>query len=152
MNEALREYLFLLAKEGYAKDPGTRNEDGSMTIKHSDGDWSTVDTYWGGEPYSGCETVSHKGKPYWSMVYYGNVAPSVTDVNSVYGLLRTSLANTDEELPLRGPKEFAEGKMVYRNHWHGTLERFEGKERILENEAEIYIASYMGGLVNQREE
>ena len=152
--ETLREYLFVFSKEGYSRDPGTKNQDGSMTIHHvsEDKEWSIVDTYWGGEPYAGCETVCYKGKPAWSMVYYGTVHTSIDDVKKVYGHLRNALSNTDETFPLRGPLIFEEGDMKYANNWHGDLTIFNGEERILNKGTEVYTASYMGGLVNQRDE
>ncbi len=150
----LENYLHVFSKEGYAKDPGTKNPDGSKTIRHTseDGEWNTVDTYWGGEPYAGCQTVLFQGKPFWSAVYYGSVNTDVEDFVEVYQHLRRALDNTDSIFPVRGPKELVNGNMKYTNNWSGTLEKFEGKERIYRNDKEVYSATYMGGLVNQREE
>lgn len=150
----LQDYLQIFSKEGYAKDPGTRNPDGSKTIRHDshDSKWSTIDTYWGGEPYAGCETVSFEKKPCWSMVYYGTVDSSVKDIENVYLLLRSALNNTDPTFPVRGPKAFSTDEMTYTNQWDGTLEQFDGIERILKDGREIYKATYFGGVVNQRED
>ena len=152
--ESLREYLLVFSKEGYAKDPGTKNPDGSMTIRHvsENKEWSTIDTYWGGEPYGGTEVVSNKGIPCWLMTYYGAVKKGVINIEEVYGFLRYALSNTDEAFPLRGPASIENGDMTYFNDWHGGIEKFDGKERILKSGEEIYAASYMGGLVNQRGE
>ena len=151
--EALTKYLLELSTEGYAKDPGKKNDDGSTTIKHESNDkhWSTVDTYWGGEPYSGCETVRLDGKPVWSLVYYGAVDPNEPDVEGVYGVLRKALENTDTNFPVRGPKELVDGELTYQNHWEGDVEHFKGQEWVLKGETEVYAASYLGGYVNQRE-
>ena len=151
--ESLTHYLLELSTEGYAKDPGQKNNDGSTTIRHTsnDGKWSTVDTYWGGEPYAGCETVMHEEKPIWSLVYYGAVDSNEPDVEGVYGVLRKALANTDASFPVRGPKELVDADMTYQNHWEGDLEHFKGQEWILKGETEVYAASYLGGYVNQRE-
>lgn len=150
--EGLREYLTVLATEGYAKDPGTKNEDGSTTIHHKsdDGVWQTSDTYWGGEPYSGCETVSKNDDPCWTLVYYGQVKPTLKDVETVYGCLKDALSNTDQTFPVRGPENFQKDDLNYKNHWHGDLSKFGGKERILRDGEEIYAAEYMGGYVNIR--
>lgn len=152
--EALRDYLHVFSKEGYAKDPGVRNNDGSKTIKHKseDGKWLTVDTYWGGEPFSGCEAVLFEGKPCWSMIYYGTVDDGVYDIETVYSLLRSALDNTDPDFPVRGPQEFTKKNMTYKNHWHGNLEKFDGVERIFEDGKEIYKANYLGGFINKRED
>lgn len=150
----LSDYLQIFSKEGYAKDPGTRNADGSKTIRHDsqDGKWNTSDTYWGGEPYAGCETVSFEGKPCWSTVYYGTVDQGEKDIEEVYAILRSALDNTDPSFPVRGPEKFSKGNMTYTNHWNGTLEKFDGIERILRDGNEIYKAIYLGGVVNQRED
>lgn len=148
--ESLRDYLLVFSKEGYAKDPGTENPDGSMTIRHKQGPWETNDTYRGGEPYGGAEAVSYEGKPIWTMLYYGSVKPEIEDINKVYNFLREALVRTNETFPLRGPETYKKDNLIYKNHWHGGLEKFNGKEHILEDGKEIYFAEYMGGLINQR--
>lgn len=153
---ALKEYLYKVAKEGYAnaekENTWVKEENGSTTITHSDGDFSMHDNFFGGEPYGGREVVFYKGKPVWIMVYYGKVEKSVTEVKKVYSTLQKALAISDPEAPLRGPKMFLSGGMQYVNHYHGSIEEFEGKESIVENGKEVYSASYMGGYVDKRGE
>ncbi len=52
--EGLRDFLNLVAREGYAsreqERTWTKQPDGSTTIALSQGDWSLPDTFFGGEP------------------------------------------------------------------------------------------------------
>lgn len=148
--EALRQYLSLLAREGYAVSDGGKNPDGSATIHHKQGPWRTVDTYFGGEPYGGNEVVFHENRAVWMMVYYGAVEQETDDVRGVYDFLKAALADTDEQFPVRGPRHLVRKALTYVNDWQGGLERFSGTERILTSGREVYSATYSGGLVDQR--
>lgn len=146
----LKEYLRVVSKEGYATNDGFKNDDHSSTIMNVKGEWSMKDTFYGGEPYGGSEIIFYKKKPVWMMSYYGRVEKNIDDTAMVYALLKKALATTDSEFPLRGPRMFIGQGMQYMNHWEGTLEKFSGKEQILRDGIEIYSASYMGGLIDQR--
>lgn len=148
----LRAYLKIVSKEGYATNEGFKNNDNSSTIMHVKGEWSMKDTFYGGEPYGGNEIIFYKKKPVWMMAYYGNVEKSVEDRDLVYALLKKALTTTDSEFPLRGPRMFIGQGMQYMNHWEGTLVKFKGQEQILRTGIEIYSATYMGGLIDQKTE
>ena len=127
-----------------------KEKDGSTTLWYESGDWKFHDNYFGGEPYGGRTVISYKNKPIWMMVYYGWLDEKVSDVNEAYSFLRKALRAERGE-SFRGPKEFNEGKFRYTNDWQGDLESYSGKENISMDGDLIYIAMYMGGLVNQRE-
>lgn len=150
--ESLREYLRVLAHEGYAATDGVKSPDGSATITHTLGPWRTKDTYFGGEPYGGSEVVFHEERPVWMMVYYGAVDQSIADVGGVYRFLKKALADTDADFPLRGAKRFVHEGLEYANEWHGDLDRFTGSEWITSGGRTVYSATYAGGLVDQRGE
>jgi len=134
-----------------------KETDGSTTLWYESGDWKFHDNYFGGEPYGGRTVISYKNKPAWIMVYYGLLDNKVSDVNEAYVFLRKALrAKKDPPVgeageSFRGPKEFSEGKFEYVNNWQGTLENYSGKEEIYLGGDLIYTATYMGGLVDQRE-
>lgn len=146
---ALRDYLNVLAREGYAATDGRKNTDGSATITHESGPWRTSDTYFGGEPYGGSEVVFYKNRAVWMMVYYGAVVPDFTDVAAIYRFLKVALANTDASFPLRGPRRYSHESRAYTNEWQGDLDRFTGLEKILESGREVYAATYAGGAVDR---
>jgi hypothetical protein len=126
-----------------------KESDGSTTIWYESGDWRFHDNFFGGEPYGGRTIISYKNKPVWIMVYYGWL-DAVSNVNEAYLFLRKAL-RAEREDGFRGPRKFAEGKFKYINNWQGTLENYSGKEEIYLDGDLIYTATYMGGLVDQRE-
>lgn len=126
------------------------NDDNSTTMIFEQGDWRYHDNYFGGEPYGGREVVFFKGKPVYIMTYYGNVDESISDFNKVYGILMNALKLIPEDKPYRGPKEYDEDKLSYKNSFIGEVDDFSGEEIIEEDGNVIYRAKYMGGLVDQR--
>lgn len=151
--EELHGFLVYCARKGYADEAVVKEkrDDGATVIRLSQGRWSMEDVYYGGEPYSGLMAVKCDGVGVWTMVYYGEVFPGIEDVPAVYAVLRHALKEVPEEAPFRGPRTFREGDMTYDNQWVGSMERFKGHERIFTlNDGGKYCATYMGGLVNQR--
>ena len=55
------------------------------------------------------------------------------------------------DAPFRGPKEYQEGELTYRNTWSGDVERYSGEEQITLGEKLIYQANYLGGWVDHRQ-
>jgi hypothetical protein len=150
--EALRQFLLDSNKAGYAggdEKAWRQEEDGSTTISYERDGWSLHDNFFGGEPYGGRTIVFYEARPVWMMAYYGWVAQD-HDASLVYGVLRRALMHMPETHPFRGPAEWSEDEFVYRNAWHGEVERFTGNERILQGTDLIYEASYSGGVVDRR--
>jgi hypothetical protein len=155
MHKKLQTFLIAANQLGYASGdvaPSKKESDGSTTIAFSSGEWRVHDNFFGGEPYGGRMVVFYKEKPYWMMVYYGNVSHEIADIRGVYAFLQNALKRMPEDSPFRGPKKFSEGEYRYQNSWKGSLERYTGEEKIEYKNKEVYSARYMGGLVDQREE
>jgi hypothetical protein len=154
--EALREYLLTIARDGYADTEKQREwkklPDRSTTIAHQSGQWRMDDNFFGGEPYGGREVVFFEDRPVWMMVYFGEVATSESNVGAVYACLQKALSEPDEVTPVRGPREIQLDSMKYETTWEGDILRFKGVERISRDGEEIYTASYAGGLVDRRGE
>lgn len=160
--ESLRRFIIKAGIEnGYGsgdEDKWIKESDGSTTIEYpphgenSPEGWRLRDNFFGGEPYGGHTIIHYQDKPFWMMVYYGAVDPEVDDVKGIYTFLQKALLKSPEDIPLRGPMEFSEGKLVYLNSWKGDLANYSGEEKILEDDSQIYWAKYMGGLVDQRPE
>ena len=125
-----------------------KEKDNSTSITYSKGEWEYNDNYFGGEPYGGREVVFYKNKPVWMMVYYGWVVEGV-DTKRVYPLLQKALSKSTVDKPYRGPDEYIEGTSIYANDMEGDVENFRGEERIYDGDELLYIARYMGGLVDQ---
>ena len=104
------------------------------------------DTYFGGNSFIGEEIVYDK-KPVWGMNYYGYLLSS--DFVEVFDLvLRPALmlVGTDKMvLPLRGPSKLTIGEYVYTFKTTGSLERFNGVERIYIKGKLVYELFCRGG-------
>ena len=126
-----------------------KQEDNSTTIVYEKDNWKYHDNYFGGEPYGGREVVFHNEKPIWMMVYYGWVVPG-NNPDDVYGMLTKALRASDIDMPYRGPKELVDGDSKYVNDLNGDVENFSGEERIYKGNTLLYIAKYMGGLIDRK--
>jgi len=125
--------------------------DKSTTLIFEDGDMKYHDNYFGGEPFGGREVVFLQNDPVYIMTYYGLVDESVSDFEAVYKILQKALSLIPEDYPFRGPKEYAEGGLTYKNSYTGEVDNFFGEETISSADGkEIYKAKYIGGFVNQR--
>lgn len=84
------------------------------------------------------------------MAYYGRVHNTPKDPNDIYDFLRLVLQYTPQDMPLQGPAQFKGEELVCRNKVLGSIKSFSGKEVITDKDTEIYWATYMGGLIDQR--
>ena len=109
------------------------------------------DNYFGGEPFGGREVVFLQNEPIYIMTYYGLVDESVSNFEAVYKILQKALSLIPEDYPFRGPSEYSEDGLTYKNSYTGEIDNFFGEEIISSAEGkEIYKAKYIGGFVNQR--
>ena len=149
----LCQFLATAKKQTYAsgdKATKTVEKDKSTTITFEQGDWRYHDNYFGGEPFGGREVVFFQGQPVYLMTYYGLVEKSVTDFAPVYAVLQKALSQIPEARPFRGPEKFNEGDYSYTNTSTGEIDDFFGQEVISRNGKVVYVAKYLGGLVDQR--
>ena len=68
-----------------------------------------------------------------------------------YQQLRGALKQMPPDHPFRGPKEYEEGEYLYTNSWSGEIDQYSGEEKIMQGDTLIYKATYIGGLVDQRQ-
>lgn len=151
-NSNLKRFLVDANKAGYAggkEKNWIKENDKSTTIIFEKGQFKSHDNFFGGEPYGGRTVVFFENKPYWIMVYYGWIEEKV-DINYVYKVLRNALSKMPKEYPYRGPKNHQTENYVYTNYWKGNVDKFSGEEKITLNDKQIYKASYLGGLIDQK--
>ncbi len=147
----LEGFLVEAGINGYSNgQEGTKEEDGSTTIRYENGEWSMYDNFFGGEPYGGREIIFKEKKPFWMMVYYGRVNEG-NDPNDVYPVLRAALSKPDTTMPIRGPKRYTQGEYQYSFSWSGDIEGFSASESISRGTNEIYSATFLGGAVDRRD-
>lgn len=125
--------------------------DKSTTLIFENGDLKYQDNYFGGEPFGGREVVFLRNEPIYIMTYYGLVDESILDFEPVYKILQKALLLIPEDYPFRGPSEYSDSGLIYKNSHTGEINNFFGEEIISSIDGkEIYKAKYIGGFINQR--
>lgn len=126
------------------------NNKGGKILTRADGQWKYEDEFYGGEPYSGNETLWEDGKDIFRCVYWGKVAEGV-NFSDIYDFLRKALkVGPTGNCVHRGPEVFVEEDLKYTNSCTGPIEEFVQTERIFIKNKEVYLAHFIGGLVNVR--
>ena len=150
LQDQLRKFNLL----GFA-DTSTKYEDNGRNGKiltREDGEWKYEDEFYGGEPYSGNETLWYKGKDVFRCVYWGKVAKGI-NFSDIYDFLRTALKEGQTgDCVHRGPETFEEGDLRYTNSCNGDIEEFVQVEKIFLKGEEVYLAHFIGGRVNVQTE
>lgn len=150
LKDLLREFNV----KGYA-DPNSKYVDNGKNgkiLKLSIDNYKYEDEFYGGEPYSGNETLWEDYKDIFRCVYWGKVVKGV-NFSDIYDFLRRALSKgPNGELVHRGPKEYIEEDLKYTNSVEGDIEEFRQTERIFIGEKEVYIAYFVGGRVNVQKE
>ncbi|MBP7785681.1 hypothetical protein KA062_00225 [Patescibacteria group bacterium] len=148
--EEIKKQLRKFNLMGYA-DESVKYEDNGKKGKiltRTDGNWKYEDEYYGGEPYSGNETLWYNGKDIFRCVYWGKVATGI-NFSDIYSFLRKALKEQPNgKCVHRGPEKFTEDNLTYTNECEGNIEEFIQTERIFLDEKEVYIAHFIGGRVN----
>lgn len=146
----LKDLLKQFNEKGYC-DPNSKyidNGKNGKILRLEIGDFIYEDEYYGGEPYSGNETIWNKRKDIFRCVYWGKVVEGV-NFSDIYTFLREALSKgPDGELVHRGPKEYINGGLKYTNSIEGDIADFRQIEKIYMDEKEVYIAYFVGGRVN----
>lgn len=148
--EELKDLLREFNVKGYA-DPDAKYVDNgkngkilNLTIDN----YTYEDEFYGGEPYSGNETIWEDDIDIFRCVYWGKVVKGI-NFSDIYDFLRKALSKgPGGDLVHRGPREYIEGNLKYTNSIEGGIEEFRQVERIFMDEKEVYVASFIGGRVN----
>lgn len=102
-----------------------------------------IDSYLGGERFSGEEAVWNDNTPVWAMNYSGRVLDSRFSGD----FLKRALLLVPAEAPYRGPDFYQEGDLAYACYVFGTPDWFQGHEEILFCETRVYECFFHGGSV-----
>ncbi|MDH4330558.1 MAG: DUF5680 domain-containing protein [Candidatus Moranbacteria bacterium] len=124
-----------------------RLSDGSKELSFKEGDLLYVDRYYGSDPFSGEEVVFESSKAVWIMNYYGKCLGGEVLKDEIYSFLKKALREVDFENPYRGPLNFCEGDLYYKNKVNGNFEYFHGEEKIFYGKKLVYELTYHGGRV-----
>ena len=145
MEQRILEFLLRAKRLTYAgkgaESPSSRPR--SHDLQYAEGDLLYIDTYLGGERFSGEEALWIGGEPVWSMNYSGRVTGGPFSGD----FLKEALLRVNESAPYRGPGEYARDGYVYRCAHTGDPGWFQGRETIALNGREIYECFFHGGSV-----
>ncbi|MDD5696847.1 MAG: DUF5680 domain-containing protein [Candidatus Pacebacteria bacterium] len=124
--------------------------DGSKELEFKEGEFKYQDRYFGFNPFIGEEIVFHNKKFVWGMNYRGKVISQIVSPKKIYQFLRDALKNITEDKPFRGPDRFEKGNFKYFNKTRGTIENFDGEERVFYKRKIVYKLVYHGGLIMEK--
>lgn len=92
--------------------------------------------------------ISQENKPLWAMQYHGGVTSKFFDERTVRTLKNISMKNqgySNDEFPIRGPRENQFAEWIYSNSLYGTVGKFQGQETIQMKEEVCYSIKMSGG-------
>ena len=120
----------------------------SHDLQFVDGDWSYLDSYFGGTDFIGEETVWYAGSPVWVMNYYGYILrPELITPSQAGQMIKASLSRMYIENRFLGGFHHNEGEFTYFDTNEGEFSRFTGREWIQHNGIKTYELVYHGGLI-----
>jgi hypothetical protein len=125
------------------------NGKGGQVLKLTSGDYTYEDEFYGGEPFSGNETIWKGEKPVFRIVYHGATkgAPKLADL---YNFLKEALSQNAAETSLhRGPRQYTKGDWLYENASIGTEDLLTVEEKIFFKGEPVYKSVFRGGLINK---
>lgn len=120
----------------------------SHDLQFMEGDWSYLDSYFGGTDFIGEEAVWYKGSPVWAMNYYGTILrPELITPVQAGGMIKASLSRMYKENRFLGGFEHSEGGFTYFDTSQGDASHFIGREWIERDGIKAYELVYHGGLI-----
>ena len=115
----------------------------SHDFRYEQGEFLYIDSYVGGECFSGEEVVWKRNTPVFAMNYSGR-----TLEESFSGdFLKEALRQRPLNCPFRGPAIYQSGEYTYQSRVAGDLEWFQGYEEIYHGDKRVYECYYHGGIV-----
>jgi hypothetical protein len=120
----------------------------SIDIQFHEGDFSYIDSYFGGTDFIGQEVVYFQQQPVWAMNYYGRIIlPQLIDGAQAGQIIKSSLSRLYEQGRFLGGFEHSVIDSVYTDTNEGTVTSFTGKEWITRQGQQVYELHYHGGLI-----
>ena len=121
---------------------------GSHDLGFSEGEWSYLDSYFGGTDFIGEEVVHFAGKPVWAMNYYGRILHDDLLTGAQSGqMIKASLSRMYKESRFLGGFEYTENDLTYVDTSEGSADCFQGREFIRRGQEIAYELVYHGGLI-----
>ena len=115
----------------------------SHDYSYSNGPYTYLDTYVGGEQFAGEEAIWYEGKAQYAMNYSGRVL----DQQFSGDFLKEALRKADRSMPYRGPEYYQSGEYTYKCKVAGDFTWFQGYEEIYCGETKAYECYFHGGIM-----
>ena len=115
----------------------------SHDLEYIESNLRYIDTYLGGEQFSGEEALWKDGVPFWSMNYIGRVL----DERFSGSFLKEALSLVPKENPYRGPVIYQNGQYKYHCIINGEFKWFQGYEEIYFDDIKVYECFFHGGSI-----
>ena len=148
--EDLNKFIVRAKSVSYVGDglPAAASRSGSHDLKFSEGDWSYLDSYFGGRDFIGEEVVYHRGKPVWAMNYYGQILrPDLITPAQSGQVIKASLSKMYLEGRFLGGFEYSTDGFSYTDTSDGEVSSFRGRESISRLGKTAYELFYHGGMI-----
>jgi hypothetical protein len=128
------------------KSPSCRP--GSHDLAFQAGDFSYLDSYFGGSDFIGQEVVYYQGEPVWANNYYGRILePERISAAEAGSVIKESLSKMYKEGRFLGGFEHKTGEYFYTDTSQGDVSSFTGVEWINRQGGRVYKLVYHGGLI-----
>ena len=122
----------------------------SHDLQFADGDWTYLDSYFGGTDFIGEEAVWYTRNPVWVMNYYGYILkPELITPAQAGQMIKASLSRMYTENRFLGGFQHSEEGFTYFDTSEGEFTRFTGREWIQCDGIKVYELVYHGGLVKE---
>lgn len=143
INEEVVKFLCKAKKSTYAGKAGETkaSRPNSHDLQYIEGDYKYIDSYLGGEQFSGEEALWKNDIPFWSMNYIGRILGEGFSGD----FLKEALSLVPEDNPYRGPIMYQRGHYKYHCIISGEFEWFQGYEEIYFNDNKVYECFFHGG-------
>lgn len=115
----------------------------SHDLQYAEDGYQYIDTYLGGNRFSGEEAIWEHENPVWAMNYSGRVI----DGKFSGDFLKEALLLVPETSPFRGPSRYQAGGYTYQCTFEGQFEWYQGYEEILYNGVKVYECYFHGGII-----
>jgi len=148
--ETLHAFIVRAKAATYVGDglPAPSCRPASHDLQFTEGDFSYLDSYFGGADFIGEEVVYYQGSPVWAENYYGRLLmPQAIRAEEVGMIIKESLSQMYREGRFLGGFEHKTASGMYIDTSQGSVASFLGKEWIAVQDVKVYELVYHGGLI-----
>lgn len=122
----------------------------SQDLEYHEGDFSYLDSYFGGSDFIGEEVIYYHRQPVWAENYYGRILePNRITAAQAGQILKISLSDMYKEGRFLGGFEYTTPDGIYTDTSQGDFTSFTGKEWITQAGIIVYELYYHGGLIKK---